>query len=62
MIPTYVFGWPTGQELGDFLALDLGTRSHDHSTALLLNFDLAYLPPSLLVSQVVRTSVFAWLA
>lgn len=24
MIPTYVFGWPTGQEKGDFLALDLG--------------------------------------
>lgn len=25
MIPTYVFGWPTGQEQGDFLAVDLGT-------------------------------------
>lgn len=24
MIPTYVFGWPTRQENGDFLALDLG--------------------------------------
>ncbi|KAJ3882279.1 hexokinase [Lentinula edodes] len=24
MIPTFVFGWPTGQESGDFLALDLG--------------------------------------
>lgn len=24
MIPTYVFGWPTGKETGDFLALDLG--------------------------------------
>ncbi|KAJ7045360.1 hexokinase [Mycena alexandri] len=24
MIPTYVFGWPTGQETGDFLAVDLG--------------------------------------
>ncbi|THH04848.1 hypothetical protein EW145_g5224 [Phellinidium pouzarii] len=24
MIPTYVFGWPTGDELGDYLALDLG--------------------------------------
>ncbi|KAG2159268.1 hexokinase [Suillus bovinus] len=24
MIPTHVFGWPTGQEKGDFLALDLG--------------------------------------
>ncbi|WVR04130.1 hypothetical protein IAU60_001129 [Kwoniella sp. DSM 27419] len=24
MIPTYVFGWPTGEEKGDFLALDLG--------------------------------------
>lgn len=24
MIPTFVFGWPTGQEKGDFLALDLG--------------------------------------
>lgn len=25
MIPTYVFGFPTGEELGDYLAVDLGT-------------------------------------
>ncbi|KZV75042.1 hexokinase [Peniophora sp. CONT] len=24
MIPTYVFGWPTGDETGEFLAVDLG--------------------------------------
>lgn len=24
MIPTFVFGWPTGKETGDYLALDLG--------------------------------------
>ena len=24
MIPTYVFGWPTGDERGDYLAVDLG--------------------------------------
>ncbi|KAF9026868.1 hexokinase [Hymenopellis radicata] len=24
MIPTFVFGWPSGHEVGDFLALDLG--------------------------------------
>lgn len=24
MIPTFVFGWPTGSEKGDYLALDLG--------------------------------------
>ncbi|KAF8128608.1 hexokinase [Boletus edulis] len=24
MIPTFVFGWPSGQETGDYLALDLG--------------------------------------
>lgn len=24
MIPTFVFGWPSGQEMGDYLALDLG--------------------------------------
>jgi len=24
MIPTFVFGWPTGEEKGDYLALDLG--------------------------------------
>jgi hexokinase len=28
MIPTYVFGWPTGAEVGDFLALDLGNPYH----------------------------------
>jgi hypothetical protein len=27
MIPTYVFGWPTSKEHGDFLALDLGMLS-----------------------------------
>lgn len=25
MIPTFVFGWPTSQEKGDYLAVDLGT-------------------------------------
>jgi len=24
MIPTFVFGWPTGEEKGDYLAVDLG--------------------------------------
>jgi hypothetical protein len=24
MIPTFVFGWPSGSEIGDYLALDLG--------------------------------------
>ncbi|WRT65372.1 uncharacterized protein IL334_002315 [Kwoniella shivajii] len=24
MIPTFVFGWPTGKEIGEYLALDLG--------------------------------------
>lgn len=24
MIPTFVFGWPSGQEKGDYLAIDLG--------------------------------------
>lgn len=24
MLPTYVFGWPTGQEKGSYLAVDLG--------------------------------------
>ena len=27
MIPTFVFGWPTGKEIGDFLAVDLGMTS-----------------------------------
>jgi hypothetical protein len=24
MIPTFVFGWPSGHEVGEYLALDLG--------------------------------------
>lgn len=24
MIPTFVFGWPSGHETGEYLALDLG--------------------------------------
>ena len=27
MIPTFVFGWPSGDEVGDYLALDLGMFS-----------------------------------
>lgn len=37
MIPTFVFGWPSGHEVGDFLALDLGTCLH-HSGSNLLKF------------------------
>ena len=27
MIPTFVFGWPSGQETGEYLALDLGASA-----------------------------------
>ncbi len=36
MIPTYVFGWPTGQETGSYLAVDLGEPVSP--------FDFPYLP------------------
>jgi hexokinase len=36
MIPTFVFGWPTGKETGDFLALDLGVSSTPIETCSLL--------------------------
>lgn len=38
MIPTYVFGWPSGNETGDFLAVDLGRDPHFtvHSSLLRL--------------------------
>jgi len=29
MIPTFVFGWPTGEETGDFLSVDLGMWRFD---------------------------------
>jgi len=29
MIPTFVFGWPSGQETGEYLALDLGAPALD---------------------------------
>ena len=28
MIPTYVFGWPTGKETGKYLAVDLGEYAY----------------------------------
>lgn len=34
MIPTFVFGWPTGEEKGDFLAIDLGERRYRPTTTL----------------------------
>lgn len=30
MIPTYVFGFPTGKEQGEYLAVDLGTSDFVH--------------------------------
>ena len=30
MIPTFVFGWPTGHETGEYLALDLGASASVH--------------------------------
>lgn len=35
MIPTFVFGYPTGQETGAYLAVDLGSL---HFIILLLNY------------------------
>jgi hexokinase len=35
MIPTFVFGWPTGEETGDFLAVDLGRRFRFEPSLLL---------------------------
>lgn len=29
MIPTFVFGWPSGDESGDYLAIDLGTLARN---------------------------------
>lgn len=37
MIPTFVFGWPTGQESGDFLALDLGSFTIRSCQSILTN-------------------------
>ena len=31
MLPTYVFGWPTGKETGDYLAIDLGVCVADRT-------------------------------
>jgi hypothetical protein len=38
MIPTYVFGWPSGKETGDFLAVDLGTSLSILSPLVLISF------------------------
>jgi hexokinase len=38
MVPTFVFDWPTGEEKGDFLALDLG----DSMYLFLLIVDLIF--------------------
>ena len=40
MIPTFVFGWPSGEEKGDYLAVDLG-ESIPHSTSGLINLVVA---------------------
>lgn len=52
MIPTYVFGWPTGEELGDFLALDLGAYILQFQNKEAIAYDLSNL-------QVAQTSASA---
>lgn len=37
MIPTFVFGWPSGQETGEYLALDLGAFAFTSSITDLTN-------------------------
>lgn len=37
MIPTYVFGWPTGHEVGDYLSVDLGIESFSMAYWLVIN-------------------------
>ena len=35
MIPTFVFGWPSGDESGDYLAIDLGTLARNMARTLI---------------------------
>jgi hexokinase len=51
MIPTFVFGWPSGNEIGDYLALDLGTSTLH--TSFIIYGRLIY------DQKVVRTFAFA---
>lgn len=70
MIPTYVFGWPSGKETGDYLALDLGTSHLSlsiRSSHYLLHLgrdalSVADLSANLIQIdlQVVPISAFAW--
>jgi hexokinase len=39
MIPTFVFGWPDGEEKGDFLAVDLGAFIAYWTSALICSFE-----------------------
>lgn len=43
MIPTYVFGWPTGQETGSYLAVDLGELLPPFAFSYSSSFDAALL-------------------
>ena len=41
MIPTYVFGWPSGEETGEFLAVDLGMSPYSsHPFHVLITYHL----------------------
>jgi hexokinase len=40
MIPTYVFGWPTAKEKGDYLSVDLGMSALTCSISLALTVNL----------------------
>lgn len=50
MFPTFVFGWPQGNEEGDFLAVDLGKLATHLFSRQGINVEM----------QVGPTSVFVW--
>lgn len=39
MIPTFVFGWPSGEEKGDYLAVDLGECTAHRTSGLTCSMD-----------------------
>lgn len=39
MIPTFVFGWPSGEEKGDYLAVDLGECTAHRTSSLTCSMD-----------------------
>lgn len=59
MIPTYVFGWPSGKENGDYLAVDLGACCYVGLLSIKSNLSCVFIFLTLIVPYAFSSHLIA---